>query len=93
MSKIDSKSSNNQRIFRQVCKFCSGDHWNDNYQAYPTVEERKQVVKRLGSCYACLKRGHRVFECFTKKTCYFCKGKIITTEVFVTGMSISILFH
>ena len=37
------------------------------------MEERKQFLKRLGSCFVCLKRGYRAFECFNKKTCYFCK--------------------
>ena len=70
---METKSSNQQRIFRQRCNFCGGDHWNDNCPDYATVEERKQVLKRLGSCFVCLKRGHRAFECFNKLTCYFCK--------------------
>ena len=70
---MDSKSPNHQRIFRQVCNFCNGDHLNDNCPAYVTVGERKQVPNRLGCCYVCLKRGHRAFECLTKKTCFFCK--------------------
>ena len=32
-----------------------------------------QFLKRLGCCFVCLKRGHRAFECLTKKTCFFCK--------------------
>ena len=70
---MDAKSSNHKRLFRQLCNVCSGDHWNDNCPTYATVEERKQILKKLGSCYVCLKRGHRAFECLTKKTCYFCK--------------------
>ena len=70
---MDAKSSNHKRLFRQLCSLCSGDHWNDNCPTYATVEERKQILKKLGSCYVCLKRGHRAFECLTKKTCYFCK--------------------
>ena len=70
---METKSSNQQRRFRQLCNFCGGDHWNDNCPAYATVDERKQVLKRLGSCFICLKRGHRAFECFTQKTCFFCK--------------------
>ena len=70
---METKSSNQQRRFRQLCNFCGGDHWNDNCPAYATVYERKQVLKRLCSCFICLKRGHRAFECFTQKTCFFCK--------------------
>ena len=70
---METKSSNQQKIFRQRCNFCGGDHWNDDCPDYATVEERKQILKRLGSCFVCLKRGHRAFECLNKKTCYFCK--------------------
>ena len=70
---METKSSNQQRRFRQLCNFCGGDHWNDNCPAYATVDERNQVLKRSGSCFICLKRGHRAFECFTQKTCFFCK--------------------
>ena len=70
---MNAKSSNHIIIFRQLCDFCSGDHWNDNCSTYATVEERKQILKRLGCCYVCLKRGHSAFECLIQKTCNFCK--------------------
>ena len=70
---MNSKSLYHQRIFKQVCNLCSGDHWKDNCPAYVTVGERKQVLNRLGCSYLFLKRGHRALECLTKKTCYFCK--------------------
>ena len=33
-----------------------------------TPQLRKQILIRFGSCYVWLKRGHRTFECLTKKT-------------------------
>ena len=62
-----------QQRFRQLCNFCGGDHWNDRCPDYGTVEERKLILRKLGCCFNCLKRGHRAFECFNKKTCFFCK--------------------
>ena len=62
-----------QKLFRQRCNFCNGDHWNDECPSFSTVEQRKQLLKKLGCCYNCLKRGHIAFECYTKKTCFFCK--------------------
>ena len=76
--KMDDKSFNHKRIFRQICNFCSGDHLMTIVQFYATVIEKKQVLKRLRSCYVCIKRESRAFRCLlTKKTCYFCKkGKL-----------------
>ena len=70
---METESANQHTIFRQRCKFCGGDHWNDLCLEYDTVEIRKQLLKRQGMCFVCLKRGHRAFECLTKKTCFFCK--------------------
>ena len=70
---MGTESANQHTIFRQRCKFCGGDHWNDLCLDYATVEVRKQLLKRQGMCFVCLKRGHRAFECLNKNTCFFCK--------------------
>lgn len=64
---------NKEKTFRQCCAFCGGNHWNDRCPNYVTPEERKQFLLKLGGCFLCLKRGHRAFECFNHKTCFFCK--------------------
>ena len=52
------------------CRFCNGQHWSDECQRYATVEERKQRIK--GSCFICMKQGHRLGECGLKKLCAYC---------------------
>ena len=52
------------------CRFCNGQHWSDECQRYATVEERKQRIK--GSCFICMKQGHRLGECGLKKSCAYC---------------------
>ena len=39
------------------CRFCRGHHWTDECRTYPTIEKRKEVIR--GSCYRCLRPGHR----------------------------------
>ena len=73
MTEMETKSTVQQQLFRQSCIFCGGDHWNDRCPNYDTIKERKQILEKLGCCFNCLKRGHRAFECFNKKTCFFCK--------------------
>ena len=40
------------KVFRS-CRFCNGNHWNDECTKYPTNETRKQKIR--GSCFICLK--------------------------------------
>ena len=35
------------------CRYCDGDHWNDECPRYTAVETRKNKIK--GSCYICFK--------------------------------------
>ncbi|MEW8544133.1 MAG: DUF1759 domain-containing protein, partial [Candidatus Thiodiazotropha sp.] len=53
------------------CRFCNGSHWSDECGRYVTAEERKQRIR--GSCFICLKQGHKTGECGLKKSCYYCK--------------------
>ena len=53
------------------CRYCNGKHWNDECQIYPTIEARKQRIK--GSCFICLKQGHKTNECTLTKGCYYCR--------------------
>ena len=39
------------------CRYCSENHWSDECEKYPTIEERKQKIK--GSCYICLNPSHQ----------------------------------
>ena len=52
------------------CRFCNGNHWNDECTKYPTNEARKQKIR--GSCFICLKQGHKTNECTLSKSCFYC---------------------
>ena len=47
------------------CRFCRGHHWTDECRTYPTIEKRKEVIR--GSCYRCLRPGHRSRDCSDDK--------------------------
>ena len=57
------------KLFKS-CRFCNGNHWNDECTRYPTIEARKQRIK--GSCFICLKQGHKTYECTLTKSCFYC---------------------
>ena len=57
------------KVFRS-CRFCNGNHWNDECTKYPTNETRKQNIR--GSCFICLKLGHTTNECTLSRSCFYC---------------------
>ena len=58
---------------RNVCIYCSGKHWSDECEKYPTVTARKEKIK--GHCFICLKPGHHQKHCKTSKVCVHCQQK------------------
>ena len=48
------------------CRYCNEGHWNDECTKYSTAEARKRRIK--GSCFICLKQGHRSEDCTLKKS-------------------------
>ena len=57
------------------CCFCNQQHRSENCQVKKTAEERKQILKRNGRCFICLRRGHISRECRSRVRCSGCGGK------------------
>ena len=60
-------TSNTRRI---KCLIHEGaNHWIGECKAYlsKTVEERRAVLKEKGACWSCLRRGHRIQDCRSKR--------------------------
>ena len=68
-SKVQYRFFEKRKAFRS-CRFCNGDHWNDECTRYPNIEARRQRIR--GSCFICLKQGHRTNECTLTKNCFYC---------------------
>lgn len=71
VSGFKTQRSTNSRQPILPCRYCSGGHWSDECLVYPTLEARKQKI--MGSCFICLKQGHRTNECFLTRTCFYCR--------------------
>ena len=56
-----------------ICIYCSGQHWSDECQTFPTVTARKEKIK--GHCFICLKQGHQQKNCTEKNACVYCKQR------------------
>lgn len=55
------------------CRYCQQQHWSDECPKYRSIEERKRLLK--GSCYKCLKYGHRSDDCKRGKICVHCNER------------------
>ena len=53
-----------------ICIYCSGQHWSDECQTFPTVTARKEKIKGH-----CLKQGHQQKNCTVKNACVYCKQR------------------
>ena len=54
---------------QMICsRYCKQQHWSDQCMKYPTLKEKKSVVK--GCCFNCLRSGHFVKQC----TAMHCTG-------------------
>ena len=54
------------------CTFCNGNHPSSNCTIVTDISARKQILRRRGKCFKCLKTGHLVRDCKSGKPCYNC---------------------
>ena len=58
-----------------ACIFCKGQHKTNECHAVESITARRDILRREGRCYICLKRGHISASCRSRNRCYRCKGK------------------
>ena len=57
------------------CLFCNGNHQASECQAVTNLDGRREILKKQGRCYNCLRRGgHLARNCDTKIQCFRCDG-------------------
>ena len=57
------------------CCYCQQAHSSDACRVVTQVDAWKQVLRRSGRCFVCLKKGHIGKECRSKFKCSKCGGK------------------
>jgi hypothetical protein len=72
-------SSLNTEVSAAVCRNCkASDHsrvWKCPRFLSSTMEERRELCKRLFLCFNCLSQGHSVTSCSSSSRCRKCNGK------------------
>ena len=58
------------------CLFCKGNHRASECQVVTNIDERREILKKQGRCFNCLRRvGHLARNCDTKIQCFKCSGR------------------
>ena len=60
------------------CLFCKGNHLASEYQVETNIDERREIVKKQGRRFNCLRRGwvgHLARNCDTKLQCFKFSGR------------------
>ena len=57
------------------CSFCGQPHFSANCETVADVRERKQLLTKNGTCFACLRKGHMSKDCRSSKNCHGCGGR------------------
>ena len=48
------------------CAFCLGDHPHEQCAKIASIGERKNLIRKYGRCFTCLKKGHKSRDCKSK---------------------------
>ena len=73
-SALFSNSSKDKKVARVWCSFCNQDHQSSSCNVVTSPESRKQILKRKGKCFLCLKTGHLSRSCQSSVKCFKCHG-------------------
>ena len=57
------------------CTYCKGEHTSNRCIIITDIAARKKFLRDNNRCFVCLRFGHTGNTCFSKFTCFFCKGK------------------
>ena len=61
------------------CAYCNGNHREDSCSKVTDLNERKNILRKYGRCFLCLKKRHRIAECRSNQSCRSCNGNHHTT--------------
>ena len=67
--------SGNPSSSQPVCCYCSQPHKSLNCKSVVQTSARKQIMKKSGCCFICLKKGHLSRECRSSGRRKLCNGR------------------
>ena len=57
------------------CTYCQGPHTSNSCQTVSNVTARKDILRKGGRCFLCLKKNHLCRDCNSKTQCFKCRGR------------------
>ena len=57
---------------KPTCTYCRKDHASNACKNVTSIAARKEILKRAGQCFVCLKRNHISKNCSSKMKCLKC---------------------
>ena len=57
------------------CTYCQGKHATVDCQTVTNVNSRKQILRRNGRCFLCLRKNHIASKCTSNGKCFKCSGR------------------
>ena len=58
------------------CSYCRQSHTSNSCKAVIDIAERKQILKRSGRCFVCLRKNHLSRDCRSTMKCARCSGYV-----------------
>ena len=60
---------------RSTCVYCYEGHPSEQCRKVINVPKRKELLRKFGRCYICLKRNHIASQCRSKISCTVCQER------------------
>ena len=64
-----------RRLGFSKCSYCRQQHSSNSCQTVTDPSERKQILRRTGRCFVCLRKHHTSRECRSTLKCTHCNGR------------------
>ena len=58
-----------------TCVYCGQDHTSNSCTTIADVAARREILRKAGRCYTCLKKHHLSKDCRSRLRCENCRGR------------------
>ncbi len=57
------------------CVYCDAEHFSSSCERVKEPRARKDILRKQGRCFLCLRKGHRISQCESNRRCRKCPGR------------------